>query len=402
MDNQLQLSTLDTMPAVLTANSSLADRAVATVSQQLSPILVIDLTAIDAQTMEAHDQELANLQAKLKDAYTLMNDRRKPFTQKMDDIKAMFITPEKKIMAIGEQVKGVRDRWQAEKAVRMKRAELEQQAALERQQALIEVKAFITAHIVDKFSTAAVHTIQRMHSKFNSMAADSLPTYANQLKGWSGVLEQDTWQTFLTGLINPKPQLLTSEKMQELLDAVVTEQKPKLFKEWQDRMIQERDSLVETLPSRLMELERIAVDSKAAEEAEERLAKEQEVRQLQASQEAMDRKNAIATSAEVETVNASFETASQATPVVGFSKGTVVKRKYQLKSHKAHIAIIQWWVTNCMGMMTLDELQTKLSFMRTAADKALNEGKGELMADGLEIIEDYSTRTTRKREEKVA
>jgi hypothetical protein len=48
-----------------------------------------------------------------------------------------------------------------------------------------------------------------------------------------------------------------------------------------------------------------------------------------------------------------------------------------------------------MSSMTLQELQTKLSFMRTAADKALNEGT-VIEADGLEVVEDYSTRASRK------
>jgi hypothetical protein len=128
-----QLSTqLAQLPDVLNANSSLADRAVMTVRQQIDPLKSIDLMSVDAQVMEGHDEHLASLQVKLKDAYTIMNDRRKPFTQRMDEIKAMFTAEEKKVIAIGEDVKLLRDLWQKEKARRNHIIEQEKQVALEK------------------------------------------------------------------------------------------------------------------------------------------------------------------------------------------------------------------------------------------------------------------------------
>jgi hypothetical protein len=395
----LNVEVLNNLPDTLLQNSSLADRAVSAVSQALTPIKAIDITAIDVQTMEVHDATLATLQGKLKEAYTIMNDRRKPFTQLFDEIKSRFTTEEKKVVAIGEDVKALRDGWQKEKARRNQISQKEAEEKLQAQSALIEARTYFAKHIVDKFATAAVQAIQRMHSKFYSLLITELDAYAGQLKKWSGALDNDTWNSFLTGMINPKPQLLTGEKMQELLNEVVSEHKQKLSKEWQDRMIAERDGLIELVPSRKMELERIANDATAAKEANDRIAAEQTQREADALREAKEREEALSTQAEVEKVNNAFEVASEGAQVVGIAKGTVVKKKYQPKTHKAHVAIVQWWVTNCMAKMTVEELQTKLSFMRTAADKALNEGI-TITADGLDVVEDYSTRASRK--EKVA
>jgi hypothetical protein len=137
----------------------------------------------------------------------------------------------------------------------------------------------------------------------------------------------------------------------------------------------------------------------AAHEATQRIEAERQQVAASVKAEVEERKDAIEQTAQIDQVNAAFDVASKATPATEIAKGTVVKQKYQAKSHKGHVAIIQWWVANCMNLMTLEELQTKLSFMRTAADKSLNEGKGRIEADGLEVVEDYSTRTTRSREE---
>lgn len=391
---------LKNLPDTLLENSGLAERAVKTVSEIIAPLKTIDITKVDAGTMETHDATLAGLQTRLKEAYTIMNDGRKHFTQLFDEIKSKFTAEENRVKEIGQQVKDIRDNWQKEKGRRNQIATQEQQKKLEAQQALIDAKTYFAKFIIDKFATAAVDAIQRMHKKFYSLQAGELDLYASQLKQWSGALDADTWNTFLSGMINPKPQVLTGEKMQELLNEVIAEQKPKLFAEWQERMISERNNLAEIVPSRKMELERIANDTAAAKEAEERIAQEQREREEKMKQEAASMAEATETAAEVEKLNASFDTADSS-KVVDLAKGTSIKCKYVAKTHTAWVAIIQSWVTNDMAKMTLDELGKKLSFMKTACEGRLNKGE-ELKAAGLETEEDYSTRATRGKKEVAA
>lgn len=395
--NTLAINTqiLSNLPDTLVANSSLAERAVAKVTADIAQIKTIDLTTVDAQTMEVHDATLAGLQGKLKESYTIMNERRSPFTRLFTDITSRFTAEEKKIAEIGNEVKAIRDGWQKEKARRNAIAQADQQKELERKQALIDARTYFARCIIDKFTSHAVEAIKRMHSKFYAQDEKSLDAYTAALSKWTPALDSNTWNLFLEGIINPKPQLLTKEQCDDLLREVQDEQRPKLSAEWAESMTRERDALVELSPSRKMELQRIANDATAAAEAQVRIEQEQRDREEQARKEAEDKAQALTAAADVDKMNSAFDTAAQSAPVVGIAKGTVVKKKYVPKSHKAHVAIVQWWVSNCMAKMTLDELQTKLSFMRTAADKALNDGV-VIEADGLEVIEDYSTRASRK------
>jgi hypothetical protein len=397
--NALSINTqiLSNLPDTLVANSSLADRAVAKVRADLGALTPGDITTVKVELMESNDAQLAGLQSKLKEAYNLMNERRSPFTRLFTEITSKFTAEEKKVVEIGNEVKALRDSWQREKARRNSIEQEKQAKELEKKQALIDARTYIARCIIEKFSTHAVDAIKRMHAKFYELTADELAGYTVALRKWTPALDQATWATFLEGVGNPKPQLITPEQLAGIRAEVETEQRPKLEKEWIESMTRERDGLVELVASRKKELERIAQQGEQAKkEADERIAREAQEREAQAKRDAEDKAQALEQAASVDSLNASFDVAAQSAPVVGMAKGTVVKKKYQPKSHKAHVAIIQWWVKERMSSMTLDELQTKLSFMRTAADKALNEGT-VIEADGLEVVEDYSTRASSKK-----
>lgn len=386
------------LPDVLTANSSLADRAVKAVSEQIAPLQKLDLPNLHIEDVESADATLNSLQVRLKEAYTLMNDRRKPYTQRMDEVKAMFTTEEKKIVTIGEQVKALRDGIAREKARRIQVAEQEKAAKLEKQQALIEVRTLIARMLSDRMADVIVKTIYKMHDAFNAKTAVELEPYGKQLSKWKPTLTPDVWNEVCAGIGNPKPQSILHAQFSTIFAEVSEAEGPALDRLYVTRLTEERDKLIESVPSRIMELSRIAGDSQAAKEAEERIAKERAALAEQAEKEKVDKAMAIESAAQVEQVNAAFDVASEATPVVGMSKGTVVKKKYVPKSHKGWAAIMQQWVAKEMAGYTLDELNKKLSFMLTAANKRLNEGE-EIKADGLSVEEDYSTRATRAKKE---
>jgi hypothetical protein len=329
--NALSINTqiLSNLPDTLVANSSLADRAVAKVRADLGALTPGDITTVKVELMESNDAKLAELQSKLKEAYNLMNERRSPFTRLFTEITSKFTAEEKKVVEIGNEVKSLRDSWQREKARRNAIEQEKQAKELEKKQALIDAKTYIAKCIIDKFSTHAVAAIRRMHEKFYAQDAAGIGAYAEALGKWSPVLDAPTWDSFTQLIANSKPQLITPEQHAELLREVCADQRPKLEKEWVESMTRERDGLIEMVPSRKMELERIAGDAEAKRQADERIAQEAAEREAQAKRDAEDKAQALEQAASVDSLNASFDVAAQSTPVVGMAKGTVVKKKYQ-------------------------------------------------------------------------
>ena len=109
--------------------------------------------------------------------------------------------------------------------------------------------------------------------------------------------------------------------------------------------------------------------------------------------QAINMQQAATATAEMDKLNNLYETTA-AQPAIALSKGTTVKKKYNPTTHQAMVAIISRWVAKDMGLLTMEELTKKLSFMITAANRALNIGE-TLVAEGLFIEEDMTVRGKR-------
>ena len=92
-------------------------------------------------------------------------------------------------------------------------------------------------------------------------------------------------------------------------------------------------------------------------------------------------------------MDVAFENASISQETT-LTKGTTVKMKYDVQTHKQMLSIIQYWVVNCMNLLTIDDLKKKLSFTITACNEALNKD-GEII-EGVPTIEDVRTRLSKK------
>jgi hypothetical protein len=130
-----------------------------------------------------------------------------------------------------------------------------------------------------------------------------------------------------------------------------------------------------------------------------RAIEEQQQQQLtsQIEQEGQSMQEAAETAATSATMDALASVASAATRVIPMASGTKVKQKYKVTSHKGMVALLSAFVKYDMQNLTVDELNTKFSFVRTACDKRLNQPKAEIIeSEGLEVIEDVSTRRNSK------
>jgi hypothetical protein len=370
--NNEQFGNLIHLPQILNDNKSRALKAQTAVNTKLQIVQAIDLTKVDAQEMEKHDVELADLQGRLKTQKDNMESARKPHTQFMDSIKTLFTAEEKIVDDLAVKIKVIRNNWQAEKGKRAAEEQKKRDEEIQKKQNEIKERSEKTSAYTNKVLTEIGRLLGLMNDKFNQHTAETIESYEATLKAYKPVLDGPSYEKVL-GESTP----LSGELFVQL------------SADYTNKLSTERDRLIELIPSRKAELIRIANDAQAKKEADDRIAREAKEREDALLAEAKEKEEAVSLGADAESMNAVFDVASQAVPIVGISKGTVVKRKYQPTTHAQHISIIQWWVKNCMGQMTMDDLKTKLSFMRTAADKALNSGE---TIEGVDVVDDYSTR----------
>jgi hypothetical protein len=377
IDNE-QFGGLIQLPNVLQTNRTRAARAEMVVAPKISNLANVDLSTVDVQVMEQHDSELAELYSRLNASLELMEGERKPHTQFMDKVKTLFTTEEAKIKVMKDSIKTIRDRWQAEKARRAKIMQDELDRKIQEEQDAIRLKSERFARYTQTMLQEIGRRVDLLANGFYAQGLTTIDKYAEQLKG------------MVVHLTGPE------------YDKIIGEQTPlsaelfsNLATEFTSKLSAERDRLLDLVDSRKAELERIKNDAAEKAEADARIAEEARQRQEAQEAEQKDRQEAIEITAQAEATNATFDAHMDATPVVGISKGTVVKQKYVVQTHAGMIALLQSYIKNNLHLLTVEDMNKKFGFVVTAANVRLNDGE-KIEAKGLEVVEDYSTRSTRK------
>lgn len=373
---------LQTLPDILKQNQLSKSNAANAVNKFLSG-LPTDLTSADILVMESNDVVLNDFQAKLSVTIETMEGRRKPLTAKLDAIKKFFTAEENEVNALLDQVKEIRDNWNKEKVRRSVLAQQNADNEINKMREFVEINAQIKKTIYERFLTAVAFATETLYTSFDLQTIDFLPVFEQNLTAYTPFLNDERYFTLFDAFPVPTSKYYTNAEVLALVQVQRDEMKEGLQREWVIKLTAERDRILELIPSRKKELQAGADNSKQRDEE----------RAQQLLNDRLSAELLIEQELEVNKINATFDAAAKATPVVGLTKGTVVKKKYAATTHKAFVAIVQFWVTNKMNKLTIEELSKKLSFMVTAANEDIN--KVTLEADGLTVEEDYTTRSTK-------
>lgn len=383
MEQTLTIATdLAQLPEILTANQSLCERAVAGMRIEL-PTNFAKLQVVAGDEIEA---KVNDLRTRAADAIKLNKERRMPFTKRMDEVKSLFTAAENAIAAEADRLKKWADEWNAEKGRRVVETQRQNELKLARDNAKFDFAKHITEQLNAFYTRIVSDSMSRMNAKFYDQNETTIAEYAAQLQAW--IPKFDVLSVKYGHEVHP---LLTGEEIAEIKTKIEAEHIPIMESEYVATLRAERDRLIALVPARIEELKRIANDAEAAKAAQKRIEKEKAERAAELAKQEAERAAAAESEANANKMANAFEQAAIA-PAVHVSAGTVQKKKYAPASHKEFIPVIQWWVANAMALMTVDELNKKLSFMLTAANKALNDGT---KIEGVPVVDDYSTRTKR-------
>lgn len=333
---------------------------------------VVDISKISVEDMEAILTPMRKIRVKLSDAEKAINDKRSPHTRFFDKVGGAFISLEKRVKAKLDLFAKGENLWQTELLRRKKAADdLAAQKLLDAQ-AKIQKVAAITKQINERFVALLVTDITGMTKKFYEQSNDKLFPFVIALKKWKPVFKVEALGE-LTGEIDHIGQALLDTKAGMEL-------------EYPRRLREEIEKLEEAIPGRIAELGR-------GEDSQEKFLAQISEGAAQLTESMNEEVNNNAT---VQSMNASF-TNTVTVPILDSAggKGKAVKKKYQCDSHEALQVIAQSWFTHNFKLLSLEEANKKLSFMRTAADERLNNGQPVLQAKGLSVIDDVRTKINR-------
>lgn len=369
----------ETLPDILTQNQGLTSRAIAAMQAMVLPT---DLVNIEVTAGDNIETQVNDLRSRAKQAVDTNKERRMPLTRKMDEIKSMFTAAENQIEAEAKRLAEWANAWAAEKHKRVKKAQEESANRVAIDNAKVDF---------------ALRIQQDMDRIYSGYLAANLGFISRDFYKQTNEQELTAYIQTITTQRYPLPEiqiqpiappLLAPEELNAIYYKTYNETLPLLANAYAEKIKQEADRCASLIPGRVAELVAAANDANAAAQAAARIQEEQSAIAAQVQQESAQNAEAFEAKANTDKLSNSFAEAAIA-PTVEQTKGTVQKKKYAPSSHKEMLPVLQWWITNQMALMTVEDAMKKFSFMFTAANKELNKGT---VIEGVPTEDDFSTR----------
>ena len=432
--------TLSTGSAILTANQAKADKFV-----KASKGLIGLITANGGKLNPELDAKANTAIIALKQAGDEIEADTKELRQAMVMIRDTLLDSKKRVNAEEQTIQNYRNSYAIECENEKKRlAEIERIAA-EKRQAIIDTKADIEKALLRYFSDYLLQKKQSVNTWFNAITLADYEAKAKSLEETAPIYDSTHYQLFK---YNYSGRILTSEEVATLREEVCGRGKyEELSAYYQNEIIELKSTLIDLLPSKKNELERIAAFEKEQEEERKRLAAieeekktadaarqvelkrlqkeaedrqaeakrlELEEKQVQADREEADRqrqeeenREKLAAQEQAVTVEAAqattislFEQTANTSPIASGPKAKTVL-KAQITSIVGIYPIVQLYIEGLGKDMTIDQIMDKFEFAMNYASKMANAKVPLKIENPLVVyLEDTKAVTERKKKEK--
>lgn len=338
-------------PDILAANETSVSRA-KEAGQKL-----IALVETDGMS-DLLDGQLSVYQAKIKSTVKAMNEKRKPFTQLVDQLKKRFTGLESELDPINSQIQSIRNSYAQKVIAEQKERERIAEAKRLKDIELIEVRGKINVLIRNLVGEYISSVKRGLNDMFEAYTLDTISGADIAINGTSEILPDG----FVDKMQIPiQSTILTVDELSYEIGLAKTPLLASLNAEFMQAIAAEKRSLIDKLPSKKSELEEIAnadAEEKKRLEAEAKKRKDEEAERIRKEeQDAKDKAAedvAVKTSGEV----ANATVSAQASMIFSDVK---VKEGYEIviKNNAAYLQIAQFWFEKEGKNLTPDKIERK-------------------------------------------
>ena len=350
----------------------------------LTAKLPSDLTTLNVVEGDKMEAQLMNVYSSQDNKLKEYKKERLNVTRQLDAIKKVFTSLESEIDSENQKLKSWVENYSSEK-LRRKRVEEEK---LEAERLKKEKENQLYNAMIEHYFNLSLISFRELKQKtenayFGADTVEKLDNIVSRLK--TNLSEEKIRATFQKQRdlnVFEIDGVKDLEKVKEVMPRIAEHEK-KYITEYYDLC----KYLVDFYPSQLEKIK--------TQDDEQRKLEAEKLKQKQAEDDAKmeaeleAKKKAEAQAKALEGLNESL----QATPSVELGKGVSTKMKYYPENHAELLKIIQWYIGNEYAKEDFEKLNSRLSFMRTSADKAMND-EGEVI-EGVTVKEDIRVRKTK-------
>lgn len=346
------------------------------------------------------DQEIAVFIDRAKKTLKKMNGKRSAVTQIFDTIRSAYtgleneVDPAKK-GTVPAQLQEVRNKYAAKKREE-REAELRQrQQEQARLTAISKYTTDVEEDYTRQYNALVTGTINRLMELDKSLTLDNYAIVADGVKNTSDALPQEWFNNLRPSVL--LPSALSPDEARSIAADVKQKMYQRFTEQYTFEVSATRDDILDRLPSKRKELERMAKAN--AEEAErirkameERERKEAEQREKERAEREAKEKAAAELAAQKQEMDSLFGEA-QLTEMV-YQPKTQVKKRINVLNAEGFMPIIGMWWSHYGCTLTVAELEKEFKKQLTFCNKLANDKANPILiqSEHIEYVDDVKAK----------
>ena len=354
------------------------------------------ITASGGMTDEL-DKEAALFIEKARKTVKKMNEKRSPVTKLFDDIRREFTVIENaidptKADTIPYKLQQYRNQYAAKKRAEEEKRRQEEYKRQQAEQARVKLRQDIEGDFKTQFQTYLNQSINWLTAKDSSVTLENYNTVYSEVKNFSASLPAD-WLQNLHTLIRIPGNVSVDELRQ-----IETDTKERLGKQFTEQYTAEiqdnKDFILDRLPSKKANLERIAQAdtadaARAKAEMEERQRKEAQEREAERKRkEEEEKQKAEMTRQQAEMSGLFAEQAS----MQNYQPKVKVTQKIELLNPEGIMPILSMWWSKEGCTLSVEELSKLFKKQITFCEKLANKDSVYIESESVQYIDDVKAK----------
>lgn len=351
------------------------------------------------------DSEASLFITKSKATVKKINEVRSPATKMFDQFKKVFTTMENEIDASKEgsipfQIQAYRNQYAAKKREEEERRRAEELRKMQMEQARKQYRIDCEDELCQWINATINIRINHLSEIFSAITFANYAETDKILRSYQVTLPED-WDSRFASMVR-LPSLLPREECASIRKDVRQTLMDRQFREqYKYALEEERDDLLTKLPSKKVELEKIAaVEAANAAEAErikaemqEKERREAEARELERRKKEEEDRKAADAAKTASAVGDLFNSAASGT-VVTYQSKTIVKKKVNVLNVEGFLDIFGMWWEFVGKNLTIEQLTKEFSKQITLVNKLANDAGTPrfIESEHLEYVEDVKAK----------
>lgn len=337
------------------------------------------------------DKRIATHIEKARKTVKVMNERRSPVTKLFDQVRAEFTVLENNINptqngTIPYQLQQFRNEYAAKKREEEERRRQAELAAQEHLKAKETYRVAVEEDYIRLFNELVAREINRLTELNTGVTLDSYVAVFDTVTGWAITFPTD-WRPVLNVR---RPYNLSADEAKTIISDAFQKLQPRFEEQYSFEIGDYRNEILDQLPSKKTELERIA-SANAAEKA--RLAAELAAREAaEAERKERERQQAeeeARKKAELDKANAEMTGLfGMAKTNQGYTPKAKVTKKLRINDSQAFLSIVSMWWQREGCRLSVEDLSKIFKKQVTFCEKLANKEDIFVEGPGLEYIDD--------------